>query len=110
MVNASFTSTCCGYGWSSTAVHCGTAPSDTSLDTRLWKQSWTTGDWRNYLAAGTSPAAAEGIRESTYTGRPLGTPEFIQRLERDSGRALVAKKDGRPRKSASGSRQSTLNF
>jgi hypothetical protein len=79
-----------------------------SLDTRLWEQSWTTGDWRSYLAGGTSPA--EAIRESTHTGRPLGTPEFIPSLERDSGRPLVAQKGGRPRKAASDSRQSTLNF
>jgi hypothetical protein len=70
--------------------------------------SCTTGDWRNHLAAGTSPA--EAIRASAHTGRPLGTPEFIQRLERDSGRALVAQKGGRPHKAASDSRQSTLNF
>jgi putative transposase len=63
------------------------------------------GNWWNYLAAGTSPAEADAIRESTHTGRPLGTPEFIQRLERDSGRPLVARKGGRPRKAASDSRR-----
>jgi hypothetical protein len=98
------------YPWSSAAVHCGTAPPDVSLDTRLWEQSWTAGDWRSCLAAGTSPAEAEAIRESTHTGRPLGTPEFIPRKEPDSGRPLVAQKGGRPRKAASDSRQSTLNF
>jgi hypothetical protein len=97
-------------GWSSAAVHRGTAPPDISLGTRLWEQSWTTGDWRNYLAVGTSPAEAEAIRESTHTGGPLGTGEFMQRLERDSGRALVAQKGGHPRQAASDSRQSTLNF
>jgi hypothetical protein len=50
------------YPWSSAAVHWGTAPPDVSLESRLWEQSWTTGDWGNYLAAGTSPA--EAIREA----------------------------------------------
>jgi hypothetical protein len=53
---------------------------------------------------------ADAIRESIHSGRPLGTPEFIQRLERDSGRALVAQKGGRPRKAATDSRQSTPSF
>jgi hypothetical protein len=53
MLNASPASICCGYPWSSAPVHCGTAPQDISLDTPLWEQSWTAGDWWNYLAAGT---------------------------------------------------------
>jgi hypothetical protein len=40
------------YPRSSAAVHCGTAPPDVSLDTRLWEPSWTTGDWWIYLRGG----------------------------------------------------------
>ncbi len=106
MLNASSISTCCG-GFLY-VVHCGTAPLRRIAAHATWEQSWTAGDWRNYLAAGTSPA--EAIGESTHTGPPLGTPEFIQRLERDSGSALVAQKGGRPRQAVSDPRQSTLNF
>lgn len=45
-------------------------------------------------------AETDVIRESTPTGRPPGTAEFIPRLERDSGRPRVAQKGGRPRKAA----------
>jgi hypothetical protein len=60
---------------------------------------------------GNSPAEADAVRESTHTGRPLGTLEFIQRPEtRLRPAPLVAPRGGRPRKAFSDSRQSTLNF
>jgi hypothetical protein len=66
--------------------------------------------WQFILATDAERLVYLELLRHTHTGRPLGTPEFIQRLERDSGRALVAQKGGRPRKAASDSRQSTLNF
>ncbi len=49
---------------------CDTARPDVSLDTQLWEQSWTTGDWRNYLAAGTLPGQAEAGSPSIPWRKP----------------------------------------
>jgi putative transposase len=84
------------FRWSSAAVHCGQAESEW-LDRKLWNQCWTAAEWRDYLAAEISEAELEGIRENTHTGRPLGSAEFIGKLERETGRPLAPQKGGRPR-------------
>jgi hypothetical protein len=50
------------------------------------------------------------IRNCTYTGRPLGTTEFIRSLERETNRSLTVQKRGRPRKAAIDESQSTMMF
>jgi hypothetical protein len=64
--------------------------------------------WRDYLAAGVSAEEANAIRENTHTGRPLGTPEFLEKIENVTGRQLVPQKGGRPRKPAINPDQGTL--
>jgi len=98
------------YAWSSAAVHCGAAEPDTSLDMDLWRQCWTTATWRDYLAAGATTAESEAIRESTHTGRPLGTPEFIEKIGAATGRCLLPQQGGRPRKPAIETGQGELLF
>lgn len=56
------------------------------------------GDWRGFLQAGLDKAAAEEIRTSERTGRPLGSDGFVKGLQDITGRRLVKKKAGRPRK------------
>jgi hypothetical protein len=50
------------------------------------------------------------IRRCTYTGRPLGTAEFIGALEKKMLRRLKLLKGGRPGKPTTDSRQSQLTF
>jgi hypothetical protein len=40
----------------------------------------------------------KGIREKTRTGRPLGTNDFIERLEGQLKRIFKLKPKGRPKK------------
>jgi hypothetical protein len=41
---------------------------------------------------------ARQFREATSRGRPLGSTEFVERLEQESGRMLRPQKVGRPPK------------
>ena len=83
------------YVWSSAAAHCGTAPADPCLDMELWGQRWTHAAWRDYLATAEPEDEIAAIRESTHTGRPLGSSEFVRGLEKSLGRKLVPQKGGR---------------
>ena len=57
-------------------------------------------DWRDALARTRDEEAAEiaALRHATRTGRPLGSEQFVQRLEGMFGRKLNGKRTGRPRK------------
>ena len=50
------------------------------------------------------------VRQSTHTGRPLGTEEFVHELEKATERALAPRKGGRPVKQVSDARQGELDF
>ena len=52
------------------------------------------GDWNKLLEAPTSDGVFDNLRKNSRTGRPLGNNEFIQRLERFTGRDLRAQKPG----------------
>jgi putative transposase len=52
------------------------------------------GDWASYLA-GESIESDELIERHTRTGRPLGSREFLERLEVATGRLLTPKRPGR---------------
>jgi len=52
------------------------------LDMEWWRQRWTPEAWRAVLLDRTeSEQELEAIRRATYTGRPLGSKEFIAGLE-----------------------------
>ncbi len=51
-------------------------------------------DWSAFLGAGLSDAEYETIRRGERTGRPLGTPGFIAKLEKRLGRPLARRKPG----------------
>ena len=54
--------------------------------------------WREFLDASESDRDIATLRENTHTGRPLGSPEFVDSLERRLGRTLAPGKGGRQRK------------
>jgi putative transposase len=51
-------------------------------------------DWRDFLAEGLSEAEHQAIQSAERTGRPLGAPRFIARLEKRLGRTLARAKPG----------------
>jgi hypothetical protein len=86
------------WAWSSAAAHCGMADPESVLAMEMWKRRWSAATWRQYLQEGESESELRALRRSTYTGRPLGSAEFIARLEQVTHRRLSAQKGGRPRK------------
>ena len=52
-------------------------------------------DWNGYLALGQSAETDEIIRRHGRTGRPLGSDQFLERLEQLTGRSLRPRKRGR---------------
>lgn len=96
--------------WSSAAAHCGCEEPEACLEMKMWKERWSTGTWREYLAQGESEEDVTAVRRCTHTGRPLGTPEFLRSLEQATLRPLAARKGGRPGKSAQNQVQQVLTF
>jgi putative transposase len=96
--------------WSSATVHLGQAMADGFLDIEPWQHCWSASTWHAYLAAGETQSELAAIRHCTYTGRPLGTTEFISELEQKTQRPLAAQKGGRPRLLNKDARQSELAF
>lgn len=96
--------------WSSAAVHCGCAAPNPILDTQLWQRRWTAAHWLDYLRAGQSPADLAQLRRCTFTGRPLGTPNFLAKLEHSTRRRLAPRPGGRPKKPSPDCRQDSFPF
>jgi hypothetical protein len=65
------------------------------LDMEWWRSQWTEAEWSSILANG--QCQPESIRRATYTGRPLGSADFVADLERRLGRKLKRQKAGRPK-------------
>jgi putative transposase len=51
-------------------------------------------NWRAFLAKPLNEDEREAIRAHESTGRPLGTPSFVSRLEKRLGRTLARQKPG----------------
>ena len=56
------------------------------------------GDWRAFLDSALPEEQLRELRKHGRTGRPLGSPSFLDRLETMVGRILRPQKGGRPRK------------
>ena len=72
------------YRWSSAAAHLTGMPDPTGLlDLGPWAQEYTPDRRRMVLASSVGEEMlAERLREATLRGRPLGSEEFIDELER----------------------------
>ncbi len=86
------------YEWSSAAAHVGEPDTTSLLDLAWWRQHSEAEQWRAMLAAGQPPQEASDLRTHTARGRPLGSEQFVSRLEALLGRRLRALAVGRPKK------------
>jgi putative transposase len=84
------------YLWSSAAAHCGLR--DDILLTDDFPPPGVIANWSEWLKIEDTEDEIKTIRRHLSTGRPWGTPEFLQQLEALTGRCLVPRKVGRPRK------------
>ena len=96
-VRAGMVAEAAAWPWSSAPAHCGTADPDTCLELSLWRQAWSEESWRKFLEQGETESELRAIRRCTRSGRPLGSSEFTEALERRTGRRLAPGRGGRPR-------------
>lgn len=75
-----------------------------------WRSHWTSTTRQEYLSAGETEARLAVIRQRTHTGRPLGTEEFIQDLEKATQRRIALQKRGPREKIVTDRRQGELSF
>lgn len=95
-VRAGISETPDAYRWSSASAHLS------GCDDRLVKVTpllEIVSDWRKFLSAGVSKEEMAAIRRHERTGRPLGSQDFIEKLEKEIRRVLRPRKAGRKRKS-----------
>jgi putative transposase len=87
------------YEWSSAAAHCGLRSDPVLVSKADWNRRVVAiGDWSAWLAAADPESVTDQLRRNTAQGLPCGSPDFVQRLERDAGRRLRAGRAGRPRR------------
>jgi len=82
--------------WSSAAAHIGSGDRWNLLALAEWNQCWTAQEWGEILRDGTEERAS--IRTATYGGRPLGSEEFVTRIEAYLNRRLKPGAPGRPKR------------
>ncbi len=85
------------YPWSSAAAHAGLRTDPLLSDITRLKTSAGVADWAEWLRETEESTLLDGLRLNTRTGRPLGTDEFVSRIERKIGRTLKPQPGGRPR-------------
>ncbi len=82
--------------WSSAHAHVTGADHTGLLNMDLWQKCFTGSQWKAYLEDGLQDTATNDLlRLATRTGHPLGSEEFILRLEALTGRKLRPRKPGR---------------
>ena len=86
------------YPWSSAAAHVRAVPHPPWLEAEPMKSAFTPEQWDVYLKSDTIGEAEIELRNNTYTGRPVGSREFVERAESSLGRKLTAQPGGRPAK------------
>lgn len=86
------------YPWSSAAAHCRLELDPILTSKSSWrKQFKSIGDWSAWLAEGDEPEKLKTLRSYVNKGLPCGSPAFISKLEKLTGRGLRNRPQGRPR-------------
>ena len=85
--------------YSSAKIHCGIDRYDPFGVNQLFDYvEQEPKAWKELIKAPDNLDEMKGIRERTRTGRPLGTNDFIERLEGQLKRLFKLKPKGRPKK------------
>ncbi|HLX61744.1 MAG TPA: transposase [Planctomycetota bacterium] len=84
------------YRWSSAKAHV-LGEHDEILNDGTWFRK-SMSDWRAYLEEAEGQAWLAQLRGASRTGVPIGSQEFVKRIESSLGRAVLPKARGRPRK------------
>jgi len=89
----------CLWSYSSAKVHCRINKYDPLGTNQLFDYiEKEPKEWKEFIETPDNPDEMKGIREKTRTGRPLGTNDFIERLEGQLKRLFKLKPKGRPKK------------
>jgi putative transposase len=89
--------------WSSARAHVGERDNTGLLDLDLWATNYNANTWREVLHEGSTDAGLyDRIRRATLSGRALGSDQFLQGLEHQTGRSLRPRPRGRPKISPPG--------
>jgi putative transposase len=100
-VRGGLTSSATEWKWSSARAHTNPARRDTLLDLHWaeWLGNWDYLEWRNLLGhAEQENEEWDALRRSTMTGEPMGSADFIEKLEQEAGCRLRVHERGRPPK------------
>jgi putative transposase len=85
------------FQWSSARAH-ATGHGDGVVEMAPWRDDYTAARWRETLRLGVDEEALqERLRSATRTGRPFGSEEFLEEIQRRTSRALRPRQAGRPR-------------
>jgi len=83
------------YVWSSARAHCGMRSDPVLSKKPQWKMQFQgIADWSAWVAACDQPATLGMLRRNVGKGLPCGSDEFIDGLERQSGRQLHFRPQG----------------
>jgi putative transposase len=86
------------FQWSSARAHVADRD-DGFLQMAPWRDNYTTARWQETLRLGVDEEVLrERLRSATHTGRPFGSEDFLEEIERNTNRALRPRQVGRPRK------------
>ena len=91
-------------------LHCAADSTDSWLAMHLKRDGWSPGTSRANLDAGVTGSQLTAIRRSTYSGRPLGSQEFMRTLEKETKRRLAPQKRGPRKKAGRNDNQETFSF
>ncbi len=87
------------YPWSSAAARCSLAVDPILTTESNWQRQFAAiVDWAAWLATGQDSESDSTLRRQAHKGLPCGSAEFIDELERTTGRCLRERLPGRPRK------------
>ena len=80
------------YAWSSASAHVGiNLKGSRLLDWGFYEQAGGAERWRSMLAEPEDLQAIRRLQQGTFSGRPVGSAEFVARLEKELGRSLAPK-------------------
>jgi putative transposase len=88
------------YAWSSAAAHLGFTDPPELLDLPFHAQAGGTQRWAALLAEPEELIDIRALQRGTFSGRPLGSDEFVTALEQTLHRPLRSHQGERPRLSA----------